>query len=68
MNDQSAQAIGQRAVRMLAFVDLAKLIHASGGQSMPGEGESTDGDDKMKALLRALQNELEELHAEVSHV
>jgi hypothetical protein len=65
---EAAESVRQRTVRMSALVDLAGTVYRSDDPAPAGAGEATDGNDKLQALLRALQNELEELHAEVSHV
>lgn len=50
-------------VRALALIDLAKALPS--GSTLPEPGEATDRDDKLEALLAAMQSELEAAHAEV---
>ena len=59
----SAERIRQHAVRMLALVDLVK---ATEPDAPPVGDESTDGADKLQALLHCLRFEPESLHADAS--
>jgi len=48
---------------MLALADLAGRLEID-DPGLPGDDEATDDADKLRALLAALKNELEKLHAE----
>lgn len=54
-----------RVMRLLALVEMAKDLPA-GEPDFPGDGNSTDRDDRLAALLHCLQAELEAMHAEVT--
>lgn len=53
--------------RMLALVEMASALPA-GDTPLPDDGDNTDRDDKLAALLHCLRVELETLHVEVTNV
>lgn len=55
-----------RVMRMLALVEMASALPA-GDTPLPDDGDNTDRDDKLAALLHCLRAELETLHVEVTH-
>ena len=53
--------------RMLALVEMASALPA-GDTPPPDDGDNTDRDEKLAALLHCLRVELETLHVEVTNV
>lgn len=56
------RSVLQRANRMLALVDMAQAL-PQGDTPFPADGDSTDRDDQLSALLHSLNSELQALHS-----